>query len=493
MSARKTRLFWKALLALLVVVVAGALSVYLLLFRPVAAPRTEDLARLFNHGSIGNEEVQGLPYWIWRVLPQIFPEHVPNGKDGYGAFGMYWRAGDKVPIGFSVTTLGVIDRVSPNCAFCHQGSYRLKPDEPRVLVSAGAGTRVDPQAYIRFLIKVGADARFTADRVMREITTIYDMPLYERLLYRFVLIPATRKAFQDQARRFAWQDTRPDWGPGRIDPFNPVKFQNLELPDDGTIGNSDMMPLWNLGELAPTNIRTFSLHWDGLQTDVRETAVSGAIGDGMSSKTVLRTQENLDRMIAFTSVQRPPPSPFKSSRETNDPLRVDASAVDAGQGVYQAQCAVCHDTNGARYRSPIPIVELGTDRHRIDMWSPAAKSRYADYETGYRWGFTHFQKAEGYVAVDMAGLWLRGPYLHNGSVPTLADLLKSPEQRPKQFYRGSDLVDTVNGGFVSAEQPETGGFLYDTSLPGNGNGGHLWGTDLPQAEKDNLLAYLKTL
>ncbi|MBB6509845.1 hypothetical protein F4695_003229 [Rhizobium soli] len=198
-------------------------------------------------------------------------------------------------------------------------------------------------------------------------------------------------------------------------------------------------------------------------------------------------------MIAFTSVQRPPPSPFKSSRETDDPLRVDASAVDAGQGVYQAQCAVCHDTNGARYRSPIPIVELGTDRHRVDMWSPVAKSRYADYETGYRWGFTHFQKAEGYVAVDMAGLWLRGPYLHNGSVPTLADLLKSPEQRPKQFYRGSDLVDTVNGGFVSAEQPETGGFLYDTSLPGNGNGGHLWGTDLPQAEKDNLLAYLKTL
>ena len=35
--------------------------------------------------------------------------------------------------------------------------------------------------------------------------------------------------------------------------------------------------------------------------------------------------------------------------------------------------------------------------------------------------------------------------------------------------------------------------LYDTTLPGNGNGGHLWGTDLPEAEKEYLLAYLKTL
>jgi len=37
------------------------------------------------------------------------------------------------------------------------------------------------------------------------------------------------------------------------------------------------------------------------------------------------------------------------------------------------------------------------------------------------------------------------------------------------------------------------GTLYDTSQPGNGNGGHLWGTDLPQEAKEQLLSYLKTL
>jgi hypothetical protein len=95
----------------------------------------------------------------------------------------------------------------------------------------------------------------------------------------------------------------------------------------------------------------------------------------------------------------------------------------------------------------------------------------------------------------MRGLWLRGPYLHNGSVPTLRALLEPPSKRPSSFYRGYDLIDPANGGFVSAAgtDGERYGWLYDTTLPGNGNGGHLWGTNLPASEKEDLLAYLKTL
>ena len=497
--SRLSRIFWTCIGVVLLLVVTVAISAYLLLFRPVAEARTNDLAALFNHGSIGNEEAQGLPYWIWRVLPQVFPDLVPGNGDGYGSFGVFWRAGDPVPMGFSLTRLGIIDRVSPNCAFCHQGSYRLKADEPSRFVSAGAGTRVDPQAYIRFLMAAGADPRFTSKRLMAEIDGIYDMAFVERMLYRFALIPATRKALQAQGQRFAWMASRPDWGPGRIDPFNPVKFQNLKLADDGTIGNSDMMPLWGLGELKPTNVRRFSLHWDGLQTDVHETVVSGAIGDGMDFKSYPRTKDNLERMEDFIRVEGPPPSPFGPNVPADSPFHVDTYAYAAGQKLYRANCAVCHEPSGARYRMPIPIIELQTDRHRIDMWSPAARERYAAYEPDYAWRFAHFEKAEGYVATNLKGLWLRGPYLHNGSVPTLRDLLKRPEERPKTFHRGSDLMDAENGGFVSTdEQPMTGGpplttSLYDTAKPGNANGGHLWGTDLSQAAKDNLLAYLKTL
>src|SRR3712207_8094065 len=42
-----------------------------------------------------------------------------------------------------------------------------------------------------------------------------------------------------------WMHTRPPWGRGRIDPFNSVKFRFLGQPVDDTIGNSDMVPLWN--------------------------------------------------------------------------------------------------------------------------------------------------------------------------------------------------------------------------------------------------------
>jgi hypothetical protein len=489
------RRFWKILLGVLITLVVVALAAFFLLLRPVSQPKTNDLAQVFNHGTIGNEETQGLPFWIWRVLPQIFPDYLPGNKDGYGTFGVFWAQGEPVPVGFSVKTLGVIPRVAPNCAFCHQGSYRLHADDPARLVSAGPGTRIDPQSYLRFLMRAGADPRFNADTIMAEIKAIYDMPLWERALYRFLLIPATRKALKEQGPRFAWMDSRPDWGPGRIDPFNPVKFQNLGLPDDGTIGNSDMMPLWLLGELAATNTRQFSLHWDGLQTDLHETVVSGAIGDGMTYQSFPRTKATLARMMDVARLQAPPPSPFSTRRPAGDPYRVDAASVAAGRAIFVAHCANCHEPQGARYRTPISVVEVGTDRHRLDMWTAEARKRYTNYEPGYAWGFSHFQKTQGYVATGLRGLWLRGPYLHNGSVPTLRAMLDPPARRPTSFYRGYDLVDPANGGFVSTAgtDGERHGRLYDTKLPGNGNGGHLWGTDLPPPDKENLLAYLKTL
>jgi hypothetical protein len=73
--------------------------------------------------------------------------------------------------------------------------------------------------------------------------------------------------------------------------------------------------------------------------------------------------------------------------------------------------------------------------------------------------------------------------------------LAPPSERPKKFYRGYDLVDPMNGGFVSqaGTVAERFGTLYDTSLPGNANEGHPYGTDLPAGDKDALVAFLKTL
>ena len=80
---------------------------------------------------------------------------------------------------------------------------------------------------------------------------------------------------------------------------------------------------------------------------------------------------------------------------------------------------------------------------------------------------------DGYRANDLRGVWATAPFLHNGSVPTLEDLLKKPADRPTTWMRGS--------------------FLVDTTQPGNSNQGHTFGTDLGDDDKTALVAYLKSL
>lgn len=100
----------------------------------------------------------------------------------------------------------------------------------------------------------------------------------------------------------------------------------------------------------------------------------------------------------------------------------------------------------------------------------------------------------GYVAQFLDGIWLRAPYLHNGSVPTLADLLTPAAERPQSFWRGYDVYDPGRVGFiVQGAAAERAGTHYDTTLRGNGNQGHEFGTALPEADKAALLEYLKTL
>ena len=69
------RMIWPRLLAwLLFALLLFTLFAWFVLLRPVPQAPSNDPVTMFNHGSIGNEAEQGLPYWIWRVLPQMFPE-----------------------------------------------------------------------------------------------------------------------------------------------------------------------------------------------------------------------------------------------------------------------------------------------------------------------------------------------------------------------------------------------------------------------------------
>lgn len=435
----------------------------------------ESIEDHFNYGSMGTENAEGLPYWIWVVLPRLFPEKLP-GAGGYTSLGFTWEEGKETPIGISKKTIG-FERQGITCAVCHTATYRKNPKDKPTIVATGPSSKFDSQRYVRFLFNCAKDPRFTADYILPQIEYNHKLSWLESQLYRFLLIPQTKQALLALEKSYSWMDSRPEWGPGRIDPFNPVKFRMLALSDDKTIGNSDMMPLWNQKQHEG-----FAYHMDGLETSLKETIIEGALGDGATKKSV--DLAGLKRVEDFIKEVKPPKYPFN----------VDTALAAKGSPIFSQNCATCHAFGGERTGKVISVAEVGTDRHRIDMWTQAAVDAYSAFADGYPYDFTHLQKTDGYVSVALDGLWLRAPYLHNGSVPSLTDLLESPEKRTEVFYRGYDVYDPEKVGFVSnGSIAEQKGWKYDVKVEANSNQGHPYGTDLPAEDKKALVEYLKTL
>jgi hypothetical protein len=427
----------------------------------------------FKYGSVGIEPEEGLPYWIWQVLPRLFADKLPGG---YASLGFLWEPGQELPVGFSKKDVWGSSRVAINCAFCHTATYRTSASSARTLVPGGASSRLNPQAYSRFLEAAAADPRFNASDMLAAIDQIGVLSFTERLVYRLALIPGTRRALQRHKTEFSWMDTRPDWGPGRIDPLNPFKFRQLAQPVDDTIGNADMTPLWRLGLRDGR-----ALHWDGLNSSVEEVLVSSAIGNGASVKSV--DLDGVARVGDWLRDLAPPRYPFP----------IDAALAATGSGIFARECGACHGETGSRMGQVIALDEIGTDPHRLNAWTASSAAAFNAYATGKAWQFHGFRKTAGYVAAPLAGVWLNAPYLHNGAVPSLQDLLAPEPDRPRRFVRGYDVYDPVRVGFVSSgPAAESAGQLFDASLPGNGNAGHRYGTLLAAPDKAALIEFLKT-
>jgi len=492
MATRKSKWVWVLIVLIVLAVIVGAVA-WWKLAREV--PQQIDAAAMdeyFKYGSIGAEEEMGIPFWIWYALPQVFPDLLPR-PGGYAALGFAWERGSEVPVGFSRRTIG-FERIGINCATCHVTVLRAPGEPVPRIYPGGTGNTIDILAYQRFLFACADDPRFSADTILGQLAQTVELSWLDRVLYRYVLIPATRKALLEQKEQFEWTDSRPDWGRGRIDPFNPVKVRLLHIDPGDTIGNSDMEPVWNL---RPRVDGKMAFHWDGLNTDIQEVFFSSALGDGAVPKSLpAETLKQLEEYLMDLEAPR---------YERLFP--VDRELAAAGEPIYNQYCARCHAFGGEETGKVLPLTAeawavegletdapLFTDPHRAEMWTPEAAEAYNAYTDGYPWDFEHFRSTGGYVNVPLDGIWARAPYLHNGSVPYLGEILEPAEARTQVFWSGYDLYDPDRVGFVSeGEDAERYGKRLDTSLPGNSNQGHLWGTDLPDEDKAALLEYLKTL
>ncbi|NET34205.1 MAG: cytochrome c [Cyanothece sp. SIO1E1] len=445
-----------------------------------------DINEHFKYASIGGESSSGIPYWIWKVLPVMFSDELPG--EGYTSLGFIQEPGQDLPIGFAKSTFLGLDVVTQNCATCHVGSVRNTPTSaPRIITTMPSNT-VDLGAYIKFVSQVPLDKRFNAREMMPEIEALgANLNSLEKLIYRYIAIPRTKDALITQRSRLDFLEHESDYGPGRVDTFTPYKslrfnFPTDDLDEDELNGISDFPSIW---QQRPR--QGMQLHWDGNNTSVDERNNSAALA--------LVTPTNID----FDSIYRTRdwlldlPAPAY-------PYEIDQDLASAGKAVYKNNCASCHAFEGAYVGKVVPIEEIGTDRHRLDSYTYELASNQYTLFTGISYQgrdqrFRHFRKTHGYANHPLDGIWLRAPYLHNGSVPTLRDLLEVPENRPETFYRGYDVFDPAKVGFVSDVAEENGKqyFKLDTNLLGNSNEGHLYGTKLSNAEKDALVEYMKQL
>ena len=390
MTRRSKRNIWIVAVLLLVVI---AITAWANLWREKPQPQwiTADKRDNFLYGSVGGERDAGIPYWIWLALPRMFPEYMP-GNGGYLSVGLSWEEGKEMPAGFSKKTVGYV-RVAGNCAICHAASYRSGPDEGPEVVPVVPGRSSDVQALLTFFQQCAQDPRFNSTEIMTEINSATNLTWFDSLLYRYVLIPRTRRQLLsetdvvlDSVLRSHSRDPRSDA------PFSEPRFRELVL-------------------------------W------------------------------------------------VKSSQVPQYPLEWNQAQVQTGKGLFDEHCGSCHAKDGKRQGTEIPIAEIGTDRLLANKL-----------------------KLNGYVAKTLDGVWMRGPYLHNGSVPSVGELMKPPAQRAVTFYRGNNLLNRQDLGFVSDLAQEKGLHfaLFDTRQTGNSNAGHQYGTELSDQDKKAILEYLKT-
>lgn len=188
------------------------------------------------------------------------------------------------------------------------------------------------------------------------------------------------------------------------------------------------------------------------------------------------------------------------------PMEIDRSKADRGRVVFEQTCARCHGTYGPDGSYPnllVSLEEVGTD-----PWLAQGGAQFGErflewFDQSFYGEVSDLDPGPGYVPPPLDGIWLTAPYLHNGSVPDLRTLLDSTK-RPTYFRRSMNGTgydyDALgwpwteeDHGHEEETSPAQRKLIYDTTLLGHSNGGHTFGDDLTEEDRDAVIEYLKTL
>jgi hypothetical protein len=505
-----------------------------------------NLAQGWSHGTQANAWFTSfgsrlLPYDWFLALEQ--PDSDALFRDDVHLRSLGFLTSAATPANPDALPVGVVrapDRdgapwVGLGCAACHTGEIRY--ENARIRIAGGAG-----------MIDLGT---FELRLVRSLLQTRDDPRKFARFAAR-VLPPGTatgplRAQLQAQVdrlqRRLAMNATDVPYGPGRMDAFGQI-FNAAGVDILGIAANAhppdapvSIPVLWDTPRLAVVQWNGSSPNGAVAALAQNVTTALGVYGE-LHFEGALGYASNADidalgRIQQWNGRLRSPRWPEKILG-TLDPQR-----LRRGESLYAAHCEACHrrvDRNDPAATPGVvltPVDAVGTDPLMADNFATregatgalqgkskllfggdafGPRARMIDIVVHLTVGAMArhplasaratvagrqpvqpaptLEDPRVYKARPLDGVWASAPYLHNGSVPTLHDLLLPPAERPATFRVAHAAFDPVRVGLsrdAAAADP------FDTSRRGNGNGGHVYGTDLDSGQRLDLVEYLKSL
>jgi hypothetical protein len=487
---------------------------------PAQVPKwTADDLDFFLHGSMSTEVV---PERVLRAFIKTYPDLFPASDLAY--LGLIPDPQFGWPIGFSRKTevkhLGGQSAVGINCASCHVAQitssgvkepirilgatshFNVEAFFGAVLVSTfktsePANMKLFLTAYFanpaleaaweaqqaKITERMAADPFGGKDIAPGELQQIApgELELAPDAAGLPELAHSMLKLFHNMRAALHVPDQPPDKvppasGPGRNDAFGLLSAALLNRPQPYAPIKFGLV--WNVDQ------RTW-VHWDGNTKSplARNLLASLGLGAPLHGKHADLDFATVKRQTDLSESIRPPKYPFA----------IDRAAAKRGAAYFESKCASCHGGPESDKRL-YSLAEVGTDPHRAELFTEKqaegfnkflAELEAVGYEPPKEFGVRSTGK---YFAASLGGIWARSPYLHNGSVRTMQELLTAPAQRAKTFHRGSQEYDANQMGYTDG-----GLYVFDTEGEGNSNAGHDYGTKLSAEQKRELMEYLKTL
>ncbi len=425
-----------------------------------------------------------------------------------------------VPLGF----FGLqVEGGGIGCAACHSSTLYDASGRPTLEAWIGAPSRaIYLEAYVADLFAATEEALRDPKALLARIEREYPgTGWHERFTLRRFVIPSAKKRFRELRAAYGGAVPFYSGSPGHTNGVAAIKF--YLAPDAASIDWSQERALVGIPDLYARHLRSAVLV-DGVYSarggDRAAARTPGPLSPsyrdslapviaffavpalGVPPATVVRHVNRAGNVLDWLTAYRPPRFPGP----------VDATLAAAGAALYTAECASCHGAYASTGAWPreirsypnhrVPIEEIGTDAVRLQLADDRTRRAIERSPFG---PLLSVEPGDGYVAPMLNGVWMRAPYLHNGSVPTVWHLL-TPDARPAQFEFGGHALDYDRLG-IALEQDPTGVWrypstvrawsrsaLYDTQAHAQRNSGHRYpARALSELEKRQLIEYLKTL